>query len=317
MKSVNEEPVEVTTIKPQEGHPGLAGEVSSFVNRSEEIPPAPHPSAPQEGTAAPQSTPTEEPAITTQTTLKKPVLLLENQHPANPATPDMTPPPLQVDGELQTCLPTNDSLGSNSTSVLSPSSLSDSHLLEAVLDDTSILVPEEPAEIGVNSHTKKTDSSNTEINEKQSSNISTTGDGTNEASPNKSHVQDSMGLETSQGKGCIIARTCSQEEAISSKQLDPNVSVVTLGEGIVGCDVPDGLEPEDLPSVSEVEPPSLKPEPKKQLKLFKRNKKKSNQGNLSIHLNKAQVWNASLYMCLKILICFTSIVCMGYFSLYS
>uniref|UniRef100_A0A8P4GP33 Inverted formin-2 n=1 Tax=Dicentrarchus labrax TaxID=13489 RepID=A0A8P4GP33_DICLA len=102
-------------------------------------------------------------------------------------------------------------------------------------------------------------------------------------------------------------------------------NVTTLSEGIQGWDVPDGLQSEDPPSVSEAVPPSLKPEPKRQQSLFKRNKKKSHQGNLSIHFNKDHVWNASLSMCLKgkslfflfLLHITFYIVCMGYFSVYS
>uniref|UniRef100_A0A7N9AR80 Inverted formin 2 n=1 Tax=Mastacembelus armatus TaxID=205130 RepID=A0A7N9AR80_9TELE len=76
--------------------------------------------------------------------------------------------------------------------------------------------------------------------------------------------------------------------------LEPKSNVTSFSEGMERCDVPDGLKLEDVPSVSEATPPSLKPEPKKRQSLFKRNKKKSNPGNLSINFNKDHIWSVSL-----------------------
>uniref|UniRef100_A0AAQ5YGY5 Inverted formin, FH2 and WH2 domain containing n=1 Tax=Amphiprion ocellaris TaxID=80972 RepID=A0AAQ5YGY5_AMPOC len=215
------------------------------------------------------------------------------QHPEKPALSDMTQPQPQVDGEHQPHLPTNGfSLDSTETSVLSPSSLSDSDLLEALLDGTSSpvtekLMPEEPADISVNVHIKESPLPNMDPNVTQSSESNTMGDGKGETSDKISHLPETAGKEKA-------ARASGQDEVMSYKHSDPKSNVSTRG-----YDVPDGLEPEDLPSVSEAVPPSLKPEPKKQLRLFKRNKKKSTQGNLSIHLNKDHVWNASLLTCHK------------------
>uniref|UniRef100_A0AAQ5XP54 Inverted formin, FH2 and WH2 domain containing n=1 Tax=Amphiprion ocellaris TaxID=80972 RepID=A0AAQ5XP54_AMPOC len=225
--------------------------------------------------------------------LERPALLLEGQHPEKPALSDMTQPQPQVDGEHQPHLPTNGfSLDSTETSVLSPSSLSDSDLLEALLDGTSSpvtekLMPEEPADISVNVHIKESPLPNMDPNVTQSSESNTMGDGKGETSDKISHLPETAGKEKA-------ARASGQDEVMSYKHSDPKSNVSTRG-----YDVPDGLEPEDLPSVSEAVPPSLKPEPKKQLRLFKRNKKKSTQGNLSIHLNKDHVWNASLLTCHK------------------
>uniref|UniRef100_A0A8C4DA47 Inverted formin-2 n=1 Tax=Dicentrarchus labrax TaxID=13489 RepID=A0A8C4DA47_DICLA len=129
----------------------------------------------------------------------------------------------------------------------------------------------------------------------------------------------------SEKQGRSVVKTPGQDEVMNYKHSDPKSNVTTLSEGIQGWDVPDGLQSEDPPSVSEAVPPSLKPEPKRQQSLFKRNKKKSHQGNLSIHFNKDHVWNASLSMCLKgkslfflfLLHITFYIVCMGYFSVYS
>uniref|UniRef100_A0A3Q1CGY7 Inverted formin, FH2 and WH2 domain containing n=1 Tax=Amphiprion ocellaris TaxID=80972 RepID=A0A3Q1CGY7_AMPOC len=237
--------------------------------------------------------PPGEPATMTQPPLERPALLLEGQHPEKPALSDMTQPQPQVDGEHQPHLPTNGfSLDSTETSVLSPSSLSDSDLLEALLDGTSSpvtekLMPEEPADISVNVHIKESPLPNMDPNVTQSSESNTMGDGKGETSDKISHLPETAGKEKA-------ARASGQDEVMSYKHSDPKSNVSTRG-----YDVPDGLEPEDLPSVSEAVPPSLKPEPKKQLRLFKRNKKKSTQGNLSIHLNKDHVWNASLLTCHK------------------
>lgn len=77
-----------------------------------------------------------------------------------------------------------------------------------------------------------------------------------------------------------------------------NVPMVSAAESGPAYDVPDGVD-----SVSEALPASasetLKPEDKKQQKLFRRNKKKSNEGNVFIHSNKDHVWNCGLLKCLR------------------
>ncbi|CAB1335125.1 unnamed protein product, partial [Coregonus sp. 'balchen'] len=81
-----------------------------------------------------------------------------------------------------------------------------------------------------------------------------------------------------------------------------NVPLVSAAESGTACDVPDGVDSEDLlSSVSEALPASgtLKPEDKKQQKLFGSNKKKNNGGNVFIHYNKDHVWNCGLLKCLR------------------
>lgn len=314
MKPVGEEAVEAAGFsaptKPQtEGHQASTGEMNGFISPSEETPPALQISA-QGGAAAPPKAPPGEPATTIQAPLERPSSLQDSQHPQEPAAlpQETTQPQPQV--EHPPCLPTNGfSLDSTETSVISPSSLSDSDLLEAALDYTPSLAsekltPEEPADISVNVQIKQCPLPNTDhLTQSSESNI--TGDGKGETSDKISHLAETVGREEGrEERKCIIVKT----------------SVTTVSEGIEGCDVPDGLEPE--PSVSEAVPPSLKPAPKKQSSLFKRNKKKSNQGNLFINLNKAHVWNASLLTCLKgkslfalfLLHLTFYILCMGYFS---
>lgn len=330
MKPVDEEAVEMATItaptKPQTGgHLAHTGEVNGFISPSEETPPAPQ-SVAQDGPAVPPNTLPGEPATAPQAPLERPASL---QMPAVSSL-DMTQPQPEVEAEHQPGLPTNGfSLDSTETSVLSPSSLSDSDLLEAVLDGTSSLVPEklmreEPADISVNVQIKESPLPNAD-NVTPSNESNKTGDGKGETSNKISHLTETVGQEKArEERERIIVKTSGQDEVVSSKRSDPKSNITTLSEGIEGCDVPDGLESEDLPSVSEAVPPSLKPEPKRQQSLFKRNKKKSNQGNPSINLNKDLVWNASLLMCLKgkslvvfVLLYLTFyILCMGYFSVY-
>lgn len=251
------------------------------------------------------------------------------QNAGKPAasSPDMMQPHPQVEGEHQTCLATDGFLlDSSETSILSPSSLSDCDMLEAALDGSSSLVsekliPEEPADISVNVQIKESHLTNTDINVTQTTKSSITEDGKDGTCSKTSLLTESVGQESSQKlQECTVTRTSDQDEVMSHKVLDPNSNVTTLCENIEGCDVPDGLKSEDLPSVSEAVPPSLKPEPKKQLSLFKRNKKKSNQGNLSINLNKDDLWNASLLVCLKAKFVLFAlylafyILCMSYFS---
>ncbi|XP_072221100.1 inverted formin-2-like [Leuresthes tenuis] len=279
VKSVDEEAVEVTTtstpIKPQDHH-GLAGNVNGILSPSQETVLAPQLSAGQGGAAAPPA----EPALMTLTSLEKPASQQESRLLKQPATSmiDGIPPQPQVEAHLEPC-PTNGfSLDSTETSILSPSSLSDSDLLEAILDGMHSTVPEtltpkEPTDINVNVHIKESASSSSDVQMKQSSESSVMGDEngeTNEISPLQEPVGPAMGRE---------GKEHSLDEGTFNKHSDPKFGATALSEGIGGGDVLDGLKPEDLPSVSEVVPLSPKPEPKKQLKLFKRNKKKSNPGN--------------------------------------
>ncbi|XP_075344094.1 inverted formin-2-like isoform X2 [Odontesthes bonariensis] len=283
VNSVDEKAVEVTTaIKPQtEDHHGLTSEVNGIISPSQETVLAPQLSAGQGGAAPPPIAPPAEPVLRTLTSLERPASLQESRLLKQPATStlDGTPPQPQVEAHLEPC-PTNGfSLDSTETSILSPSSLSDSDLLAAVLDGVhstgpETLTPKEPTDINVNVHIKESSSSSTDVQMKQSSESSVMGDENSETSHEISPLQEPVGQAMGQeGKERNL------DEGTCNKHTDPKFGVTALSEGIGGWDVPDGLKPEDLPSVSEVVPLSPKPEPKKQLKLFKRNKKKSNPGN--------------------------------------
>lgn len=326
VKRVDEEAADLATVtaptKPQtKGHQASAGEVNGLTSPSEENPPAPQ-SVVQDRPAVPPNTLPGEVAMTMQAPLERPASLHDGQHTQKPAvsSQDMTQPHPQVEAEHQPCLPTNGfSLDSTETSILSPSSLTDLDLLDAVLDDTSSLVPEklmpeEPATISVNVQIKESSIPNTDdVIQRSESNL--TGSGKGETSDKIiSHLAENVKQEKGgKERQLIIVKTLVQEEVVSHKHLDAKSS-----EEIEGWDVPDGLPSEDLPSVSEA---SHQPEPKKQQSLFKRNKKKSNQGNL-INLNKDHIWNASLLICPegKLFVLFFipfCILCIGYFSVYS
>lgn len=336
VKPVDEGAADITTLSTpfkhqSQGHQASTGEVNGFISPSEEAPPAP-----------PQNTVTDQPALllktpptnTKYTPLERPVSLQVGQHPEKPAisSTDMTQPQPQAKGEHQACVTTNDlSLDSTETSVFSPSSLSDSDLLEAVLDGTSSpvpekLMPEKPADINVNVQIKENPLPNKDINVTQIAESNLIEYGTDETSSKISLLTETVRQEKGQKeRECVIARTSDQDEVVSHKHSEPKSNVSSLSEGIEGCDVPDGRKSEDLPSVSEAVPPSLKPEPKKQQSFFKRNRKKSNQGNLSINLNKDHVWNASLLACFKgksLFVLFALhftfyVLYMGYFSVCS
>lgn len=321
VKPVEEEAAESVTItaatKPQiEGHQASAGEVNGFISPSEEAPPAAH-SVEKGGPAVPPNTLPGEAAVTMQAPLQRPASPQKGQHPEKPAvsSQDMTQPHPQA----EICLLTNEfSLDSTETSILSPSSLTDSDLLEAVLDDTSSLLPEklmpeEPEVMGVNVQIKENPLPNTE-NVTQISESVIIESGNDETSDRIKHLTKTVGQEKGEEKHELIVKTLGQVGVVSHKHSDTKAS-----EGIEEWDEPDGLQSEDLPSVSEAVSPFRKPEPKKQQSLFKRFKKKSKQGNL-INLNKGHVWNVSLLICPKrklLVLIPLYILCVGYFSIYS
>lgn len=307
--------------------------MNGFISPSEEASPAPPSNAVPDQPALPPKTSPGEPAIVKQAPLERPASLQVGRHLEQPAvsSPDMTQPQSQVEGERQACLATNGfSLDSTETSVFSPSSLSDTDLLDAVSDGTSSSLvaekpmSEKPADVSVNVEIIENPLPNKDINVTQIAESKLIEDGKDETSSKISLLTETVKQQKGRGEGeCIIARVSHQDEVVSHKHSEPKSNVSALSEGIEGCDVPDGRKSEDLPSVSEAVPPSLKPELKKQQSFFKRSRKKSNQGNLSINLNKDHVWDASLMACLKgkslfvlFALHFTFVVLyMGYFSI--
>lgn len=295
VKPVEEETAESAAITAPtklqiEGHQASAGEVNGFISPSEEAPPAAQ-SVERDGPAVPPNTLPEETAATKQAPLQRPASLQDGQHPQKPAASpqDMMQPHPQVKAEPR--LLTNElSLDSTETSILSPSSLTDSDLLEAVLDDTSSMVTEKPEVMSVNVQITESPLPNAD-NVTQISESNVTESGNDEASDKINHLTKTAGREKGEEKHELIVETLCQVEGVSRKHSDTK-----SGGGVAKWDEPDGLQSEDLPSASEEVSPSCKPEPKKQQSLFKRFKKKSNQGNL-IHLNKGHVWNVSLLIC--------------------
>ncbi|XP_070402781.1 inverted formin-2 [Nothobranchius furzeri] len=257
--------------------PPAAGGVNGFTSPSEQTLPAPQ-------TAVPPNNATGEPAIMTQTPPEEPTLLQ-----------DGPPPPLShVKAQVPPCLSTNGfSLDLTETSILSPSSLSDSGRLEDVMDGSSGLVsekvtPEETADGNGSTRIRASD------NVKLSSESSGIEDG--DTSYEQSLLSEAVEQRMSEVKECKIVKTCSGDEVLSEEHSELQVCVVAFDERIGRCDVPDGPDPDNLPSASEK---SNEPMRKKQSKLFKRSKKTANQGNLSIRLNKDHACNASLLMSFK------------------
>ncbi|XP_037551036.1 inverted formin-2 [Nematolebias whitei] len=270
VKSVDEKNAEADTTsapsKPQkEDRQRLVGEVNGFSSPSEETTPDQRLTVAQSGTAAPPNTPAEEPATVTRVPLDRPVQL-QDGHPETPAAlrSDETPP--QSVGQVPPSLSTNGfSLDSTDTSVLSPSSLSDSDQAEDTVGSSSLVsekaTPEESGNFTQES------SSDTDFNVKHSS---VTED--KELCHEKSFISEVVGQDVTDDGQCVIVRT---SEGLSDRHSEAKAGVVQFDEGITKCDVQD--EPEDVPPASEAMSP-LKLEPKKSLKLFKRNKK-SNPGN--------------------------------------
>ncbi|XP_020485642.3 inverted formin-2 isoform X2 [Labrus bergylta] len=285
VKPVEEEAASISApTKPQtEGHHTSAGEVNGFISPSEETPPAPQ-SAVEDGVAAVPSTPqVVKPAMATQAHLKGPMLLLEAQHSQEPAVSplDITQPESRVEADHQTCPPPTNgfSLDSTETSAISPSSLSDSDQIEAVLDSTSSqekLTPEETVDISVHFQIKESPLPKTD-SVTEGSESTKRGEGKSQTSDKISHLKETAGKARQEH---IIIETHNQDDIITYEHTGPKSSVTTLSESNEGWDVPDGLESDiqDLPSVSESVSAPLRPEPKKQGSFFRRNKK-SNPGD--------------------------------------
>lgn len=269
--------------KPQpEGHQATAGAVNGFTSPLDKTPPAPQGLA-QDGPAAPPNTlPTEAP-------LESPASQQDGRHPQEPAVSshDMTQQEARAEEEHQACATTNGALSDTAeSSVLTPSSLTDLDLQEALLDSTSSTEPEKigpegPASSGVSAEAKESLAANTDsVSQRRESKLL-------QSETGESGDNTSLQTETAQKRGkepkLIIVKTLCRDEVVTHKHLDAKCD-----EGIAGWDMPDGLQAED-PSATEGE----KPEPKKRHSLLKRNKKKSHQGNV-LHINKAHFWNASL-----------------------
>lgn len=293
MKSADEGAAPSTPSKPHsEDHQRLEGEVNGLISPSEDTAQAPQLSAAQDGTAVPPNPTPGQPSTTTHIPLERPASLQDGKGQEKPTASvlDTTPPP---EAEVQPGLHTNSfSLDSTETSVLSPSSLSDSDLLEAVLDNASSLVHDVSDESGISKS----------LDNQEGSSVTDTNGKCGElpkGDHKTSHLPKARGEDEGEDKEYVTVRTCGEDEVWSKKLSEPERSVVALDEGISGCDVPDGQEPEDVPSVSEEVSTSVAPEPKKQLKLFKRSKKRSSQGKPFIHYNKGHTLKASFSRFLK------------------
>lgn len=295
MKPVGEEASEsaAATTEPTQSQalrPGAA-EVNGFLSPSEETRPAPQSAAP--GTAAaPPCTHPAEAAKETQGPLARPATLPGGPRPQEGTVPStgVAPPHPELEPQRPpppSSFPTNGFSESTDTSVLSPSSLTDTDLLEATLDDAS-----SPAPGKQTSEAAAITSVNVEIRESTSHRTDDrTGSG---------EVGDKTARRPSDGgkqeggevrRQLVVVKT-QVHEGVVHKRVDAK-----SGEGVEeGFDEPDGLRSEDPPTVSEDVPSTQTPEPKKKKSLLRRSKKKSHQGNLT-KFNKDPVWDVSLLVC--------------------
>ncbi|XP_068607901.1 inverted formin-2 [Brachionichthys hirsutus] len=269
-EAVNLDTISVPTKHRTEGRHDTTDGVNGFFSPSGEIPPAPQ-SVVRDGAAEAPNTPPGKEAIVMIEPLEESLSLSDVQLPQTPAAPlkDIVQPPPN-----KPYLPINSfSLDSTETSVLSPSSLADSDLLEAVLDDASSLLPEEQMDVGVDVHVKESPLLDTNRVAPSTERRET------KTSHEIGQLREPEGEKTVEDEPeHIIVKTHSQDE--DYKHLGHQANVAGLSEGMEGNDGPDGVRSEDVASASEAVPPSLTPEPKKRHSLFKRNKKSNQaQGN--------------------------------------
>lgn len=289
MKPVGEEAAEpaATTAPTQSQALRLgAAEVNGFLSPSEETRPAPQTAAP--GTAAARPcTHLAEAAKETQGPPARPASLLGGPRPQEGTVPsrDLAPPHPEREPPLSS-FPANGFSESTDTSVLSPSSLADSDLLEAALDDASSPVPGKQA-----SEAAPIASVNVEIRESSSHRADDGTRGRGGSGETARRPSNSDKREGGDARRQLVVVKTQVQEGVVHKRVDAK-----SGERVEGCDEPDGLQSEELPSVSEDVPSTEKPEPKKKKSLLRRSKKKSHQGNLAV-FNKDPVWDVSLLVC--------------------
>lgn len=268
MKSAGEEAADQATISAPSSPPALANgdEVNGLTSPSEETPPTPVEQSavaipPRETTTPSEPLPENATAATAQTLpeksmttstpphTKKLSLLADQEGPSMDVSPqDVT----QAEHSLSLPMTNGFTLDSSDTSVLSPSSLSDTDLLEAVLDggSDSLLEKSVPEEAKMEIPIAEVDQINNNSNGESCDNTI-------------SHSQETL---REQG----VKEEC-KHPGLDTPKIAPksNKSEVTQA-----CDVPDGVEmAEEVPASSE----SIKPEPKR--KSFFKRSKKSNQGN--------------------------------------
>lgn len=236
--------------------PASTGEVNGLSSPSEETPPTQAeqsavPTPPRE-TTKPTGAPPENPATIPAHSEKSTVSKNQEEPSAEVSPQDAT----EADHSLSLPMTNGFTLDSSDTSVLSPSSLSDTDLLEAVLDGGSDLVPEKPAQ----EEAKMIEIPSAEVAQSSQSNIN----GNGETSDNtNSHSQETPGDQE--------AKEVSKLSGLDAPKSAPKSNKTEIAQA---CDVPDGVEiAEDIPAASE----SFKSEPKR--KSFFKRSKKSNQGN--------------------------------------
>lgn len=253
VKPAEEETSNQATISAPTHPPAAsAGEVNGLSTPSDETPSvtaepnAVSPPAPEMATPA-ESPPEDVTAETTPT---------QSDDQEGPQAEASHQDVIQAEPSLSLPMTNGFTLDSSDTSVLSPSSLSDTDLLEAVLDGESDVLLEklEPEEA------KIPEIPIAEVALSSQSNVNNNG-GTCEITT--SHSQDTS-----------KEQEVKEVPKLSGLDTPRSAPKSNKTEVIEACDVPDGVEPaEESPTVSE----SFKPEPKR--KSFFRRSKKNNQGD--------------------------------------
>lgn len=253
VKSAEEETSNQATISAPTPPPAAnAGEVNGLSTPSDETPSVTaEPSA--VSTPAPEmATPAESPLedLTAETT---PTQSDDQEGPqAEVSHQDV----IQAEQSLSLPMTNGFTLDSSDTSVLSPSSLSDADLLEAVLDGESDVLLEKLEPEGA----KIPEIPVAEVAQSSQSNINNNG--------------ETCDITTSHSQDTSKEQEVKEVPKLSGLDTPKSAPKSNKTEVIQACDVPDGVETaEDLPTVSE----SIKSEPKR--KSFFRRSKKNNQGN--------------------------------------
>lgn len=298
VKPVGEEAAEsAATTAPTQSQalrPGAA-EVNGFLSPSEETRPAPQSAAPGTAAAPPCTRPTEA-AKETQGPPERPTSLPAGPRPQEGTVPsrDVAPPCPELEPQCQpppsSSFHANGFSESTDTSVLSPSSLADTDLLEAALDDTSSSAPGKQTSEAIASVNVEIRESSSHRADDGSAAAPQGGSGETGDKPAR-RPSDGDKKEGGEARRQLIVVKTQVQEGVVHKRVDAK-----SGERVEGCDEPDGLQTEDLPSVSEDVPSSQTPEPKKKKSLLRRSKKKSHQGKVTT-FSPDPAWDVSLLVC--------------------
>ena len=145
-----------------------------------------------------------------------------------------------------------------------------------------------------------------------------------EVEPIKQEVEPIKQEGATEERESVMAKNIGQGEVVSGESSVSKGDETSVSEIVQPCSAAGELDPEDVPSsLSEALPASSAPlqkESKKRQKLFKRSKKKSNEGNPCLSSNKVRVRDASLFLTCFIpksfLIGFVFLLCFTFYCVH-